>query len=258
MITVRRFSESDSDSDRDRARAHVQDCTHKELGSQSAVAMLARWTALLVCMVSALAPQAYGEVLPHAGCFDVASRKHDVPLDLLIAVASVESGWQADARSSAGAHGVMQIRWPRTARHLGARRVTELYNPCLNIDFGARYLAELSQRFKGQPKMVLAAYNYGPSRLKSYDDVPAGVRAYVERVQQRRVALRGQFIPESSDEDAALLTFRSRFRAESAMAALRRQLPSAVFRLVRTLDGWALVSVEMNPADQIRVNRLLR
>ncbi len=244
-----------------------RNCTHdsaRDIASDiaiaigGAVATLVRRTALLVCLISVMGPQAFGEVLPHAGCFDVASRKHDVPLDLLIAVASVESGWQADARSSAGAHGVMQIRWPQTARHLGARRVTELYNPCLNIDFGAQYLAELSQRFKGQPRMVLAAYNYGPSRLTSYADVPAGVRAYVERVQERRVALRSQLIPESTDEDAALLTFRSRFRAQAAIAALRRQLPSAEFRLVRTPEGWSLVSVEMDPADQIRINRLLR
>ncbi|MDA0790146.1 MAG: lytic transglycosylase domain-containing protein [Proteobacteria bacterium] len=213
---------------------------------------------ILVVILLGLALPAAAEVIPYAGCFEVASRKHDIPVDLLLAVASVESNWQADARSTAGAHGIMQIRWPHTARHLGARRISELYNPCLNIDFGARYLAELSRRFKGQSRMVLAAYNYGPSRLESYADVPAGVRAYVTRVEQRRAALNLQPVPTSITAGSPLLTFRSRLHADAAMKALGRQLPSAVLRLTRSAEGWTLVSDTMNPEDRVRLTRLLR
>ena len=46
---------------------------------------------------------------PYQSCFEVASRMHKVPLDLLLAVAATESDWDADARSHANAHGIMQI-----------------------------------------------------------------------------------------------------------------------------------------------------
>ena len=71
---------------------------------------------------------------PYQGCFEIASTMHNVPLDLLLAVAATESNWNPDAHSNKNAHGIMQIQWPGTARHLGARRVSELYNPCLNIE----------------------------------------------------------------------------------------------------------------------------
>ena len=84
------------------------------------------WFTLLLAAV--FCPSA-GAEFPFRGCFDLASRRHGVELDLLLAVASVESNWNADARSSANAHGVMQIRWPLTAKHMRAGRVAELYTP---------------------------------------------------------------------------------------------------------------------------------
>ena len=59
---------------------------------------------------------------PHATCFRVASLEYGLPESLLLAVARGESDFQATARSRANAHGVMQILWPDTARHLGIHR----------------------------------------------------------------------------------------------------------------------------------------
>ena len=44
---------------------------------------------------------------PYQSCFEIASRMHDVPVDLLLAVAATESAWDPDARSHANAHGIM-------------------------------------------------------------------------------------------------------------------------------------------------------
>ena len=102
---------------------------------------------------------------PFQPCFEVAAKLHQVPLDLLLAVAATESAWNPDARTNADAHGIMQIQWPGTARHLGVKRVSELYNPCLNIELGARYLRQLMDDNGGDLERSLAAYNYGPSRI---------------------------------------------------------------------------------------------
>ena len=122
-------------------------------------------TLLLCCCFGwAVGTLAATPTYPFESCFRIASQMHHVPLDLLLAVAATESNWDPTARSHANAHGVMQIQWPGTARHLGVRRVSELYNPCLNIELGARYLRELLDSNDGDVARALASYNYGPTR----------------------------------------------------------------------------------------------
>lgn len=106
-----------------------------------------------------------GYRFPHASCFKAAAAQYKLPETLLLAVARGESDFDPAARSKANAHGVMQIQWPTTAHHLGIYRLSELYDPCTNIDAGARYLAELLDQFGGDLHLALAAYNYGPMRI---------------------------------------------------------------------------------------------
>jgi hypothetical protein len=116
---------------------------------------------------------------PYSHCFRSASLAHELPETLLLAVARGESDFNATARSKANAHGVMQIQWPGTAQHLGILRLTELYDPCTNIEAGARYLKELRQQYGGNVHLALAAYNYGPSRIaKDGRDIPPGAAWY--------------------------------------------------------------------------------
>ncbi len=116
---------------------------------------------------------------PHANCFRVAALQHDLPHTLLLAVARGESDFEPTARSKANAHGVMQILWPTTANHLGIFRLSELYDPCTNIDAGSRYLKELITRYDGNLHLALAAYNYGPERIpKNGSHIPSGAEWY--------------------------------------------------------------------------------
>jgi hypothetical protein len=116
---------------------------------------------------------------PHASCFRAASVAYGLPETLLLAVARGESDFEPTARSKANAHGVMQILWPTTANHLGIYRLSELYDPCTNIDAGARYLKEMLGRFDGNLHLALAAYNYGPERIAANpDDIPDGANWY--------------------------------------------------------------------------------
>jgi hypothetical protein len=102
---------------------------------------------------------------PYDHCFQRAAAAHDLPQTLLLAVARGESDFKPAARSDANAYGLMQILWPGTAKHLGLNRLSDLLEPCTNVEAGTRYLKELLQRYQGNMHRALAAYNYGPSRI---------------------------------------------------------------------------------------------
>jgi len=122
---------------------------------------------------------------PYAECFSRAASEHHLPETLLLAVARGESDFEPEARSKANAIGLMQILWPGTAKHLGLEQMSEVLDPCTNVDAGARYLKELQQRYHGDLHRTLAAYNYGPARIPvSEGRLPEGAvwySAYIMR-----------------------------------------------------------------------------
>jgi hypothetical protein len=118
---------------------------------------------------------------PFERCFKLASAKYSLPLSFLLAVCRGESNFDPQAKSDRNCHGLMQILWPQTARHLGIYRLDALYDPCTNIDAGARYLRELLDRYSGNLNLTLAAYNYGPGRIRknsSSGSIPQGAQWY--------------------------------------------------------------------------------
>jgi soluble lytic murein transglycosylase len=100
---------------------------------------------------------------------------------LMAALILQESTFDAQAISRAGAQGLMQLipaTGRKVARDLGVRfRTAALQNPRTSMDFGARYLRQMMDRYDGQSERVLAAYNAGPHRVDAWTasrpDMPA-------------------------------------------------------------------------------------
>ena len=197
---------------------------------------------ILCSALSSLATAGTTSPYPYQSCFEIASKMHQVPVDLLLAVASVESAMNANARSNRNAHGIMQIQWPGTARHLGVKRLSELYNPCLNIELGARYLRELLDGSNGDVERARAAYNYGPGRISRSPVLPEGARGYANKVaiQQNRIGATTR-VALKSLHTGNQVRFDSRRRAQGFADSLNSRISGASFDTQAAQDGGYLV-----------------
>lgn len=171
---------------------------------------------------------------PHINCFRAAARMHGLPATLLLAVARGESDFEATARSRANAHGVMQILWPTTANHLGIFRLSELYDPCTNIEAGARYLKALIDQYDGNLHLALAAYNYGPERIPSNGDgIPSGAEWYSGYILRHLHYVLGQRTGNRRPGEhlyselgrSTLVSFGEPYRAAAFVARLEERAP---------------------------------
>jgi soluble lytic murein transglycosylase-like protein len=111
------------------------------------------------------------------------ARRHGLAPELVMAVISVESGFEPKAVSPKGAQGLMQLM-PATAKELG---VADPLDPAANVDGGTRYLRDLVARYGGDLRKALAAYNAGMGAVARHGGVPPykETREYVDRVLKR-------------------------------------------------------------------------
>ena len=120
------------------------------------------------------------------------ARNYRLDPALLAAVIYEESKFHADARSRSGAIGLMQLL-PATALGIATRtggtrfQVSDLYNPELNVRYGAWYLRHLLDKY-GDERLALAAYNAGQHNVDRWRRKGEGIafpetRHYVDRVE---------------------------------------------------------------------------
>lgn len=109
-----------------------------------------------------------------------AAQQHHVQPALLLAVMRVESSFNPTAISKAGAVGLMQLI-PETAIRHGVRN---LYNANENITGGAKHLRYLLDRFHGNVRLAVAAYNAGERKVDQYRQIPPykETQDYVKKV----------------------------------------------------------------------------
>jgi soluble lytic murein transglycosylase-like protein len=96
------------------------------------------------------------------------SKESGVQPDLIRAVISQESGARPCAISPKGAEGLMQLM-PAVSAQFG---VHDPFDPKQNINAGVKLLKQLLEKYKGDTKLSLAAYNAGSGRVDSEGGVP--------------------------------------------------------------------------------------
>lgn len=122
---------------------------------------------------------------------------------LVMAVIAVESGFNAKAVSPKNARGLMQLI-PETAERFGVRSV---FDPSDNIKGGLAYLRWLMAFFKGDVKLVLAAYNAGERAVEQHQGVPPyeETRNYVARITSMYRKLAHPYNPNVAEPSAMMI-----------------------------------------------------
>lgn len=118
----------------------------------------------------------------------ISSKKYGVDENLIRAIIKVESDFNPNCVSSAGAKGLMQLM-PENCRDLG---VADPFDIEQNIDGGTRHIKEYLDKYNGDVEMALMAYNGGPTRMarrgvKSINDIykmPKETQNYVPKVMK--------------------------------------------------------------------------
>jgi soluble lytic murein transglycosylase-like protein len=120
------------------------------------------------------------------------AQEYSLDVSLLHAIITVESGYNPQAKSPAGAVGLMQLM-PGTAQKYGVRNI---WDPLENLQGGARYLRFLQAMFPDKLDLVLAAYNAGEGavqqagmKIPPYAETKAYVPAVISHYQRYRAAV---------------------------------------------------------------------
>lgn len=112
-----------------------------------------------------------------------AGEKEGIDPRFIHAVIWQESKYKVDAKSHAGAQGLMQLM-PATAKRFGCH---DRNDPADNIQAGTKYLSWLLKRFAGNVELALAGYNAGEGSVDKYDGIPPynETQNYVKIISKR-------------------------------------------------------------------------
>jgi soluble lytic murein transglycosylase-like protein len=110
-------------------------------------------------------PMPAAEITP---IVDAAAQEHHVQTEVLRGVIEQESGGRPCAVSPKGARGLMQLM-PATMEQF---QVADAFDPKQNVEAGAQFLKQLLDKYKGDLKLALAAYNAGPGSVDQANGIP--------------------------------------------------------------------------------------
>jgi hypothetical protein len=146
--------------------------------------------------LEAFSEHEYERIVAVQGIVEQAASEHGIDPTLINAVIWVESRFIPNAKSPAGARGLMQLM-PATAAYLAKRmgeRSAHAYDPAFNVRAGSLYLAEMIEKF-GDEQQAVAAYHAGPGNVKRWveagDAFPDYSQTYVAKVMDARMRFAG-------------------------------------------------------------------
>jgi soluble lytic murein transglycosylase len=122
---------------------------------------------------------------PYRERFQVYAREHGLDEAWVLGLVRQESRFIADARSSAGASGLMQLM-PATARWVAGKlgmkgfQQTIVNDLDINISLGTYYLRHVMDTLDHHPVLASAGYNAGPGRARAwraYEEMESAVYA---------------------------------------------------------------------------------
>jgi soluble lytic murein transglycosylase-like protein len=172
-----------------------------------------------------------------------------IDASLVLAFARIESRFQAQATSPAGARGLMQLM-PATARKLGVRDPDDLYDPSIALTVGQRYIERLLNRLDGNLLEIGGAYNAGPQAVDRWVATKAGkddpllfvesipfvdTRAYVKRLMLYHWLYRRRFGRDATSLDATARGKWPIYRPASGDISSNRP-PAAASALIKVSD----------------------
>jgi soluble lytic murein transglycosylase-like protein len=125
-------------------------------------------------------PPAPPSTEPYAQYIRAAAARHGVDEKLITHVIAVESNFNPRAASRKSALGLMQLLPETAARY----SVGNVFDPAQNIEGGTHYLKDLLDRYRGNLRLALAAYNAGPEVVDRCGGIPpiAETQSYVRRI----------------------------------------------------------------------------
>lgn len=170
------------------------------------------------------------------------SGKHQIDPLLISAIMAVESDFNPAVVSDKGAIGLMQLM-PETASELGVNP----YNVSQNVEGGTRYIKQMLEKFSGDLKLALAAYNAGPNAVIRHGGIPpyAETQNYVLKVLKNYE----NFLKTSSGrnageplipDDGAESAAAAEKKAREAVNASAAQMAGAVFDAAGKSGGGGL------------------
>ena len=150
-----------------------------------------------------------------------AAQKYGVPVNLFLAQIQLESNWNPNAVSSAGAQGIAQFM-PGTAAGWGI----DPFDPAQALDASAHYMRNMYEMF-GDWNKALAGYNGGPYSFDPNKPLPAWANEYINLVYQN---MSGSYIAKASITAEQAATHLLMCIGVAILACLTLKIPKAIMQ----------------------------
>jgi hypothetical protein len=196
-----------------------------------------------------------------SGLIEDKANKHGVDPLLVRSIVKQESGGKNDARSHAGAAGLMQLM-PNTARGLG---VHNSYDPAQNVEGGTKYISQMIKMFDGNVPVALAAYNWGPGNMQRLikrtgttdinqlmPHLPAETRGYVTNITRNHSQYKAQLDAQQAAETAKATDTKSTVDVARTDATTTERATSEV-KVDRTDTSDNIVAATSQPQVNVTV-----